>query len=206
MSALVASTVISPAGSLDLVDLATVKEELGIAGSAQDTILRRYITAASRAAADYVGRTLVKETVEDRFQTCSPLRVLQLSRRPAAAVLAVSEGATALGQSDFSVYAEAGQLARLDSGGNISQWSAGLLVARYEAGYALVDVPADLQDAIIRAVGQRWFARNRDPMLRSEIVEGVAQFQYWVQTDIAGGGGFAPDVQAVLRRYADPGL
>lgn len=83
------------------------------------------------------------------------------------------------------------------------RWSALPILVVYQAGYAANAIPDDLQDACIRLVKADWFARLRDPRLRSENVEGVYSTQYWFATG-PGGGAFPPDVAEMLDFYRVP--
>lgn len=72
MAAKVISTVVVPAlpayqgqPAYDLIDLATVKDELSVTGGAKDATLKRYITQASAAAAKHANRVFPVETVQD---------------------------------------------------------------------------------------------------------------------------------------------
>lgn len=67
---IVAATADTPASPYDLTDLATARDELGIAANdtSQDTFLQRAITQASVAIANYCNRTFALEVVEDRIQ------------------------------------------------------------------------------------------------------------------------------------------
>ncbi len=90
-SVLVASTACSPASPYDLTDLATVKDELSVKSSDNDTFLQRAITQASRVIANYCNRTFTVETIQDQiyieqdpypYQVPGGVYPLQLSRWP----------------------------------------------------------------------------------------------------------------------------
>ena len=72
----------------------------------------------------------------------------------------------------------------------------------YSAGYSTI--PDDLQEAVILLAKMRYFARTRDPMLRSQNLEGVLDAQYWLGTGIGGQGDLPVDVTEKLDRYRTP--
>ena len=91
------STVITPAtgtggaGAYDLIDLKTVKDDLGIVDQNSDTALQRYITSASLVAQHYCNRVFQKETLLDEIwpkrdpwpaYVVGGARPLSLSRSP----------------------------------------------------------------------------------------------------------------------------
>lgn len=80
------STVIVPAVSYDLVDLDTVKDELGITVATYDDRLRRMIAQVSLALSRYCNRAFTLEEIEDRiyWRAASQLMQIQLARYPLA--------------------------------------------------------------------------------------------------------------------------
>jgi len=85
------STVLVPAPSLDLVDLATVKDELQLADTTNDTWLTRAIQQISRAIRNYCNRDFAIETVQDLiypargsyvYKATGDIPALQLSHWP----------------------------------------------------------------------------------------------------------------------------
>ena len=314
-------------GAYDLVDLATVREDLNIRKASSDSVLQRYITSASLAARQYCNRIFQQEFLLDEFWpkrdpfpnlVTGSLRPLQLSRYPltgnrctagiaspaAPTLSAVSSGAlaaatyyamvtylTALGETvaslestlavaadnvlqvaspvaatsaiawncyigtasnketlqnvspiaigtafteptggllagaalpdfvgvvedgialiegiDFRVDFALGQLTRLvtwPDGTTVypRSWRALPIAATYGAGFKVI--PADVGDAVLRMVKARWFARTRDPLLRSENIPGVREAQWWVATGDQAGN-LTPDVVEILNSYRVP--
>jgi hypothetical protein len=209
-------TVTTPAPSYALVDLGSLKLRLGLTGTTADAALNLFVADASAAAIRYMNNPIAVETLteqiwpwRDRWLGAVPNRAgrLQLSRWPIVSVTSVTETiagtATALvAGTDFLVEPNAGQLVRLDSFGRPRAWNADPVAIVYSAGYAAV--PSDLQEAVSEMVKARYYAQTRDPLLRSENVEGVYQAAYW-----SGGGPGAetdmpPAIQAKLDRYRVP--
>jgi Phage gp6-like head-tail connector protein len=82
------------------------------------------------------------------------------------------------------------------------RWSAIPILVQYQAGYP--DIPDDLSDATLQLVKAKYFARNRDPKLRSENVVGAYEATWWFASGPGAEGEFPPDVQAVIDRYRVP--
>lgn len=201
------------AGAYDLTTLATLKADLGITDSTNDTVLQRYLTAASEAIKNYCNRVFQVETVTDEFWAqrdpypstfASGLAPLQLSRFPikAAGVSSVVEnGTTLVDATDFRVDYTLGHLTRIDGSAYPMRWPAYPISVTYQAGY--VTIPAALVEAVIRLVRASWYARLRDPMLRQENIPGVREAQYWISSP-ADGGNLPPDVVGLIEPYVVP--
>ena len=138
---------------------------------------------------------------------------LQLSRWPVGAIASVVEdGAPLVEGTDYSVDYDLGRLSRLDLEGLPRRWTAAQLVVTYQAGYWLPgstgtrpaqaqDLPADLQDAVGRMVFVRLAERKRDPLLKSEYVDGVGRREFIVPSV---DGNLSPDVSDILDNYRVP--
>ncbi|MGH8598293.1 MAG: hypothetical protein ACREXT_16700, partial [Gammaproteobacteria bacterium] len=99
---------------------------------------------------------------------------------------------------DFIVDRTSGQLSRLSFDGYARAWSALPLIVQYQAGFPKID--AKLQEAVIRLVKTRWFARSRDPMLREENVQGIYSAAYWFGTGPGGPADMPTDIGTMLER------
>jgi gp6-like head-tail connector protein len=205
-------TTVTPATSYDLVVLADVKEVLGITGEDNDDELAKYITRNSAAAANFCNRKIVQETILDEFwpardpwpaATSGALEPLQLTRWPIVSVTSVVENAVTLATdgTDYRIDNEKGCLIRMNSSGYPCRWPAYALAATYVAGYATI--PSDIQDAVIRMVCGRWYAKKRDPYLMSETIPGVREARWWIATG-DDAGNMPPDVQDLLNNYRQP--
>lgn len=205
------TTVVTPAASYDLVELADFKTELAITDTQYDAYIARLVTAASAVAAQYCSRFFAAETVLDQFWDQRDhlpnlmrggYRPLQLSRWPIISIDSVLENDVALvADTDYIANPELGQLVRLNEMGNPRTWANQAIAVQYEAGYATT--PADLADAILRLMRVRWFARQRDPMLRSENVVGAYEAEYWFAGG-PGSEGIPPDIAAIFDNYRVP--
>ncbi len=104
---------------------------------------------------------------------------------------------------DFQVDRTVGQLIRFDVNGWPRKWPALPITATFAAGYAAI--PADVQKAVLKMIKLVTMARDRDPQLRQENVEGVWEGQYWFASGPgAATGDMPPDVEAMLERYRVP--
>ncbi len=103
---------------------------------------------------------------------------------------------------DFAIDPVTAQITRLKSDGWGRTWDSAPLLFQYRAGFALI--PPDVQDAVIDLVKMRWFSRQRDPMVRSENVEGIYQAQYWFGTGPGAPGDLPAYVVSKLDRYRVP--
>lgn len=208
---------VTPASSYNLIDLATLKTLLNITDSSQDAYLSFVIPQASASVANYCNRKLVVETVVETIwpQQDGPwsivrggLAPLQLTNWPIVAVTSVVEtvmgtATTLTAGTDFTIDNAKGQLIRFDSNGYPCRWKPNMIVASYSAGFATI--PFDVVDATARLVKSAYFARDRDPNIRSEMIPGVAQFSYWQPGSGAGSNGnLPPDIQALLDNYRVP--
>ncbi|PWC96963.1 hypothetical protein [Azospirillum sp. TSO5] len=214
MSVSIITTVITPASSYDLIDLATVKDDWGISGTGDDAFLTRSISRCSAAAAQFCNRVLASETVKDEiridrdqypYQVPGGVQFLQLSRWPVSSVASVVEGVgdnttTLVAGDDYTVNKANGQITRIGSQGYPIVWPASLIVVTYTAGYATV--PSDLQDAVSRMVWTRYAERRRDPFVQRVRVDGVDDVTYI--TPKADAGNLSADVSDILDNYRVP--
>lgn len=215
MGPTIVTTVVTPASSYDLVDLATVKDDLMITDTSSDAFLSRVITRVSAEAKLFCNRVFQVETVLDKifpwrddvhFTVVSGERMqpVQLTRWPITASPTVTEDGTALVEgTDYLVKYDVGQLVRLDTNGRPKAWRSLPISAQYQAGFATV--PPDVQDAAIRLINISWFGRTRDRMLRQENVPNVLEQSWWFASGPGTStGDMPPDVAAILERYRIP--
>jgi hypothetical protein len=215
----IVSTITKAAASELLTDLATVKAELNLVSvdANRDAVLTRYIAACSQAIQTYCNRIFAVQTIEDQFfpQRDAPISPviqgvdpIQLSRWPIVALLSVVEWpssanpVTLTSGTDFLEDDDAGQLIRLDKFGAPKLWSTAPLTVQYSAGYATL--PADVVDACIDFVKFRYFARMRDPSLKSENVVGVYEASYLWGTGPGGPDDMPATVAGKIDRYRVP--
>jgi len=212
--------VLSAAFSYDLVDLDTVKDELKLdpADETQDGFLARAITQVSAVMQSYVKRPFAVESVRETiyiqqdpypYQTPGGVAPLQLSRWPVVDISSVMQriaggglsGATQPLQAgqDYAVDFDAGQLIRLNPFTGVGTvWEALPVIVAYDGGYN--EIPADIIDAALRLVTNRWFVRGRDPVLTELEQPGLGTSRWYVGNPKLMGP-MPADVQAVLDTY-----
>lgn len=146
----VITTVLAPAASNGMIDVAMAKDELSITGTANDAWLSRVIGQVSRAMMNATNRVFAPEYVQDlidikrmRSQVPGGVWQLQLTRFPVLAVASVIQVSTELSttrtlvqETDFRVDYDTGALIRIDSATGMSiAWEALPVTVRYVAGY-----------------------------------------------------------------------
>jgi hypothetical protein len=177
------SIVTVPAASKDMTLLATVKTELGITDAASDAKLSALIQQASAAIVSFCKREFAQETLADTFRTDCGDSVLQLSRRPIVSVTSIVEDDVSLTAADYEIIAANGWIQRIDSEERPIGWAWGKTVVTYVAGWImLTNLPSDLERACIDLIKGKWFALERDPLVKSESTPGVYSVDYWVQS------------------------
>lgn len=205
-------TVNIPAKSYDLTLLATVKAELGITDRASDTVLRSYIKQASDVIAEFCNRVFALETVTEAFRighdfhegfSHSPYPMsfeLTLKRYPVVSIVSVTENGIALTSDQYEVDAENGTISRI-CGSQYSRWQIGRVLVTYSAGFVLPGgLPRGIERAAIQLVKQFASSGDRDPLVRSERVDGAGTTEYFG----ADGTGLTPDIQGLLQPHVKP--
>lgn len=216
--------VVQPAANQDLVALTDVRDELG-SPRAQDARLRRYITAASAVIATYTRRVWREETVTETFYASyfsagwrgwtggwgwrwQPYRrsdgkptPLVLTRYPVSSVESVVVGPDTSDPATYLLDGPKGLLYSWD-GGMLTPvtWGIDTVAVNYVAGYALADIPPDVQQACMTVIRQRYFSYGRDPYLRSISVPGVQEESYWAGPDQSA---LPPEAVGLLAQHID---
>ncbi len=191
-------TVITPAATSALTTLDAVKAELKVVGNGDDGWLSAVIGRASAAVRSFCRRPFGAETVREVLHLSAPAEALALERWPLLSIASVTEGGKALTGSDFEAESETGLVYRLASGTR-RNWLAGRIEVEYRAGYVLPGengrtLPEDIEHAVILLVMGQWHARGRDPAVKSESVEGVGRWDFWISDT----GKLPSDVVALL--------
>lgn len=214
MTVAVTTTVLTPASSYDLTDLATVHDELNIPSNdtSNDTFLSRSISQVSIDIANYCNRVFPVESVQDYFdvqqdpypyQTPGGVRNLQLTRWPVTAITSVTQ-TLALGTTvtltegaDYLLDAAKGQLWRLNPFTGVKcDWEAVPVTVQYSGGYATI--PLDLAGACLRMVTMRFKARGRDPTLVEKSNPAAGSERYWFGSAPGQKGPFPPEISGLL--------
>ncbi|MFL7901570.1 hypothetical protein ACJ41P_10585 [Azospirillum argentinense] len=177
-------TVASAVADRSLVALATVKAELGITDTTNDTLLTRWIKELSdnvcevcAVAPDQMGRrTFLTEAVTISYRSqevpdvLDPAPLILPWRAPLDIDTVTVDGTSLTVADDVELEPMAGLLWRLSSSGCRTRWERGRVVITGSGGWLQGDMPAALSSAVTDAVRYRWFAHTRgdgDPLLRS---------------------------------------
>lgn len=218
------ATAVSPIGAYDLVDLATVKEELNIDGSDTDAMLQRWITAASSRISKYCDRVFLVEGVIETFRTdphssfhqfryvtfrSNEANAIELTRRrlPTVSIESIVEDGTRtlVADTDYTVDRENGIVYRLCNTGTAGWPLFSKVEIQYRGGFD--PIPGDLVDACLILLQNRWANRGRDTTLRQEMIEGVGSKTYWIASpgvtsgEPGSGDDLTPAVAAKLNDY-----
>ena len=217
-------TVIEPASSYDLVDLDTVKDELGIPPEdiSKDGRLQRWITSTSQRFANICGVVFPEEGVSEVFRLLgtgygyggyhyhgpvhpwgsgSPYGLpIRLRRRPVMAVTNVTESTTPLDPTTYETDLPGGLIYRLTSNSR-GNWCGTSVNVEYSAGYD--PIPADVQDAVLSIVRHKYALSGRDPLVKRFSIENVGSEDYWVPLQTTGlYETLPPDLQPVADTIA----
>lgn len=187
-------TVVTPPTVTALTTLAAAQRELGLAVGADTIGLSDLIAQASSACATWCGRPegFGRATLRQTERLAAARDVLILDRDLVPAVSAVTEAGVALAGAGYEL--DGSLLYRLDGTDRIL-WPARTTVEiTYQAGFD--PIPADIERACLVVVQALYSARARDPMLRSESVDGVASYSYLDPR--AGMEGLPPQAAALL--------
>lgn len=168
-------TIIDDAGDLSLLTADELRAAIGVTGSSNDVALKALglriaaIITSECGVAVGIGAepTLKQETVEEVIRRPRTSEII-LARRHNIEIVSVDmDGTTAL-EADYDVDPEAGILARYSSSLAID-WCASLVTVRYKAGFE--EIPQDLRQAAMDFVRLAWAEKDRDPSLKSEVVD-----------------------------------
>jgi gp6-like head-tail connector protein len=195
-----------PAESKNLTVLPTVKAELGITTDEHDAVLEGFICQASDIVASYCDRVFARETVTEHFW---PERrsfyenwdSLVLSRTPVEEIISVTHDNSVLVTGDYEIDSNAGILYRMTAL-SVFDWCVHTAVeVQYTGGYLLLDdLPRGIERATILLVKDAFFARSRDPRIKTESTPSIYSVDYWIGAT-GTAGDLPPDVIALLAPY-----
>lgn len=189
-------TVTTPATNSKLIDVAIVRNVLGIDGTGEDEALGAYIDRASDVISRHCKRVFGLETVVEQFRPDQCLAELILSRFPVVEITSIVEDGTTLAAADYEVNKANGCITRLH-GDRPCYWSTLKIVATYSAGYTLpAEAPQALQQACLQLVKAYYLGADRDPLIRSESVTPMSSASYFGGSDY-----LPPDVIGLLGQF-----
>lgn len=189
-------TVVTPAASTNLTTMTAASNMLGIPQETEGLDIA--IEQASGMIVDHCRRPFGLETVREIFRW--PRSGLLLARSPAISFVSIDEGGNALTADDYELDGET--LFRVSHSCRLP-W-VGQITVTYSAGYVLPGdtgtqtLPAPVERAAVLVAGSILSSRARDPMLRSETVEGVGSTSWWVPD---GGSLPSPEAETLVAPY-----
>lgn len=193
-------TVSSAATSQDLTILSSLKTELGITGTSEDTRLAAWIRQASNTIATECNRVFGQETLSELFRLSTSTEQIVLARYPVASIASVTEDSTLLESTSYEVDSETGILYRLSTDCRVC-WNARKIVVVYDAGYILLDeLPHRLERACVSLVKNYRAQTTRDPMAKRIEIPDVMTTDYWVGST-GENGALPPDVADLIAPY-----
>jgi uncharacterized phiE125 gp8 family phage protein len=145
-------TVLDPA-ELPVVGLAEAKRYLNVTATTDDEEIRRMLGVATDLCERYTGRALRRKTVTESHPSDGYASTLVLRQVPALSVTSVSENATAVTASGYTLRGDLGLLVRGPATAP-STWAFGTVTVVYVAGYA--DPPAVATEAVLVVLRHLW--------------------------------------------------
>lgn len=225
------TTVLTPAASADLTTAATVMDDWGIAAKDQ-AFVARAVTRCSMAASDFCNRAFgiteyktvvrLERGYKDGHLTIGDISPIMFPFFPIASISSIIEtdengvDTTLVEGTDYEVVYNVGKIFRLDSYGRQRDWwTRKKVTITCKAGFVLPGqnlsdfpgaslLPAHLEDAVGRMVATRYFERNRDPFVKSEVVEGIGRTDYITLEKNPDGGNMSADVIDILNNFRVP--
>lgn len=221
------SQVILAAEDYNLTTLVAVKREYDIQTSDQDVYLSSQIAHASDAIASYCGRIFALQTYLDSFRLHwrrGRGHFLFLAQRPVIpGSLTITRDSSLLVEDiDYYVSYAGGEVRLPHSSGGIKidvTYSAGWILPGWESsggsGTVAMHLPLTIESAALQMIlSSRQSGRlawtDRNPLIRSETIEGVGTLQY-SQTAIGSSAsnsvsGISPQVASLLAPFCEPTL
>jgi hypothetical protein len=197
------STVTSAAEDRDLITLDDLREQLRIKpnDTANDTWLTKVIGRTSRQAEQYCHRVFVSQSYTDTFRggkrgaAGEPLILSQAPVDPTS-IAVLLDGVALDPAADFGLDQAAGLVYRLSE--PMCWQSTTSLVVSFTAGF--LEIPDDVQQAVLDLCTMDNSGRGRDPMLRAQESPGLGRQEYWVG-GVPGGATIPQDIAGLLNPY-----
>lgn len=179
-------TVTEPASNRKLTTAATAKLELQVASGGDDAYLSMLIDQASAAVENWCARSFAFEAVREVAHQAAAQPALLLARWPVVSITSLAVNGVAADPAATEV-GDNGLLYRLGDDNRRRFWPAGRIVVEYRAGYVMPGeagrtLPADVERAALTLIKAHWHSRNRDPLIRSETIDGAGSTDYFAGT------------------------
>lgn len=201
-----AITVVTPPSSTLLTTTQRFKDELGVTGSTDDTIIGRFIERASSAIEAYCQRKFAQQRIIETMKS-SGGTVLLLARYPVVTLHEVEYKSTTVAASKYFLDDAASGILANPTDGWIRTSELDYAID-YTYGYVLpsfssgtVDLPMDIEQACIEMAKTLYLSRRRDPNLVSEYIPQVYSARYNGSNSLGGALGLPASVISLLEPY-----
>lgn len=170
---------------MPIVDLATLKLDMRLEGSAEDALLERLLAQASAAVVEHLGYPVERAARTYAREIAAPARAFGLPFMPVHEITALAVDGAEWPAADYAV--TIGGMVRARN----ARWFFGEVVVSFVSGWRLEadgdtprDLPSTIEAAVVGLVRTAYHEGKRDPSLRSESVPGVYSASF-----VAGGAG-----------------
>ena len=186
------------AGTQEITTRDNVKTLLKITATTEDDLIDLWIAQATSAIAKYCNRVFIEETVSEVLRYPAG-RKLILARYPVTAMTSVTIDTVAqTAGTDFEYEAATGLMTKLSNDTPVF-WGGTKTTVVYTGGYAIADIPPDLERAAVLQISAFRSAVDRDPALKSEsYVQRLYEYELF-----APGTVLVPEVVDLLADYRD---
>jgi len=196
------TVVVTQATERKLVTLDDLREQLRVRPGdvANDAWYTKVIARCSLAAERYCNRVFAQQDYLDTFPAGAvgvanePLILSQAPVDPAT--LETTLDGSVMDATGYALQPLVGHLWRV---GDATSWgnTSGLAVA-YSAGF--IEIPADVQQAVLDLCTMENAGRGRDPMLRASESPGLGRQEFWVG-GVPGSSLLPQDIASLLNPY-----
>lgn len=201
---------VTTAGTQEITTLETVKTALKITATTEDDLIALWIRQATAAIGGYCNRVFIEETVSEVFRSYGgfqvdrrggeqPLsRALALARYPVSSIASITIDGTALTDADYELEPDTGLVNRLVNDIPVSWYGLKTTVA-YTGGYAIADIPPDVERAAIMQIAAYRSAVDRDPAIKMErMLQRTYEYEVFAPASL-----LLPEVVALIADYTD---
>lgn len=188
-------TVTDAATKLNLIGVEEARTALALFDRSDDDQLAAFVDRASDVCARHCRRVFAEEGVEETIRLRDYTDGLVLARYPVGEIDSIVENGNTLTEDvDYEVDGDSGIVTRLVDDSEC-HWPPGKIVVAYTAGYSLPDdAPDGLKQAALQLVKAYFHGIDRDPLVRSESVDGLSSGSY----DTQSAGALPHDVRELL--------
>jgi hypothetical protein len=195
-------TVIQPPIAARLTTINAVRDQVVLPDGVSDIMVGEWIDQASSAISSYCQRSFGRQVLKQTFRGATG-DVLILDAVPISSIQEVRADGSVVDASGYDVSLGSGLLYRLANDARVP-WAAQRVEVTFQAGWILPgassrNLPFDIERACLLIVSASAAGSTRDPMLRSETIEGVGSASWIASAEM---GSLPPQAEALLRPYS----